>query len=74
MVRVLASDAKKRDLEDRMVEGFYVGHASRSGTVLALPETGVIKGAGVRRLPEEQRWPQNVEVEQLKGVPWDWNE
>ena len=74
MVRVLAPDAKKRDLEDRMIEGFYVGHASRSGTVLALTEMGVIKGAGVRRYPMEQRWPQNMEIEQLKGVPWDWKE
>ena len=31
-VKELVKDSRKRDLEPRWVTGYYVGHASRSGT------------------------------------------
>ena len=74
LVRLPALDAKKRDLEARMVEAVYVGHASRSGTVLALTPDGAIRGVGVARFPEDVSWPTAEELSHLKGLPWAWKE
>ena len=73
-VKELVKDARKRDLEPRWLTGYYVGHASRSGTALVLTASGVQRGTAVVRLPEDQRWNWiEDEILGLKGKPWDWN-
>ena len=53
-----------------MREGFYVGHHSRSGAMLLLTSEGVVRGNGLRRLPEDQRWDKEG-VTKLTGLPWE---
>ena len=57
-------------MEPVMREGFYIGHHARSGALLLMTENGVIRGNGVRRLPEDQRWDKE-NVTKLVGLPWE---
>ena len=72
-VKELVKDVRKRDLEPRWLTGYYVGHASRSGTALVLTASGVQRGTSVVRLPDDKRWEWiEDEILHLKGKPWDW--
>jgi hypothetical protein len=73
--RVLFKEAttahsRKNDLEDKMIEGRYVGHHSRTSSSLFLTNEGVKKGCGIRRLDPTERWKEEG-WSNLKGNPWD---
>ena len=60
----------KRDWEQRMIEVRYIGHHSRSGSILGLTSDGLRLGAAVRRVGEGLRWRSDG-IEELAGLPWD---
>ena len=53
-----------------MVEGRYIGHHGRTGSLLVLTPEGVKRGVGVRRLPPAERWSREG-WDLLRGLPWD---
>ena len=53
-----------------MVEGRYLGHHGRTGSLLVMTEQGVLRGTGARREPEDKRWSLEKWTS-LKGFPWD---
>ncbi|CAK0886283.1 unnamed protein product [Prorocentrum cordatum] len=53
----------------KMVESRYVGHQSRTGSLLVMTETGVIRGKAFNRMQEDERWTSEG-LDDLKGVPW----
>ncbi|CAK0892634.1 unnamed protein product [Prorocentrum cordatum] len=53
----------------KMVEGRYVGHQSRTGSLLVMTSTGVIRAKAFNRMQEGERWTSEG-LEDLKGVPW----
>ena len=61
---------RRRGYDGPMELGTYVGHHSRSGTLIMLTEFGVKKGQTFRRLPADERFG-GLEFNNLKGVPWD---
>ena len=66
------SGRPKRDWQPKMVEARFVGHHSRTPSIIGLTPNGVVYGQCAKRLPREERWP----IEgwgQLKGLPWDRN-
>ena len=52
-----------------MVAGRYVGHHARNGAVVILTDEGVRVGAGLKRMPEADRWSADGWYD-LKGLPW----
>eukprot|EP00959_Pyramimonas_sp_CCMP1952_P148292 3102508-Pyramimonas_sp.AAC.1 len=52
-----------------MVEGRCVGHQSRTGSLLVMTSTGVIRAKAFNRMQEGERWTSEG-LEDLKGVPW----
>ena len=60
--------AKKRDWQSRMIAVRYVGHHSKTGSVMGLTEDGLKLDSGVNRLPESQHWTLEG-WDQLKGFP-----
>ncbi|CAK0821586.1 unnamed protein product [Prorocentrum cordatum] len=65
-------ELKKEDLEPRMVEGLYLGHASRSATVLIMTTQGVRRGTSLTRLDPVARWAWQDDIVDMKGEPWNW--
>ena len=59
---------RKRDYEPRLQPGWYVGHHSRSGSMVMLTAGGVVKARIFRRLPESERIV-HAEIDELKGLP-----
>ena len=53
-----------------MREGRYLGHHSRTGSLLVMTDKGVVVGTGARRVPEERRWTLDG-WDNLRGLPWD---
>lgn len=53
-----------------MNEGRYIGHHGRTGALLTMTLEGILRGAGARRRPVEERW-QKTGQDELKGYPWD---
>ena len=47
----------KRDWQPRMVEARFVGHHSRTQSIIGLTPDGVVYGQCAKRLPREERWP-----------------
>ena len=71
MFKIAESPEERRrrgSLEPIMKEGWYIGHHARSGALLLITPNGVIRGNGVRRLPEDQRWDKE-NVTKLVGLP-----
>lgn len=52
-----------------MVEARFVGHHSRTSSIIGLTPDGVIYGLCAKRLPRELRWPKEG-CSDLKGLPW----
>ena len=69
MVRPLKLTTKKQDNVPRMICGHYVGHHHRTGAALVMTAGGTIRGRGVSRLPESERWSP-VDVATMRGLPW----
>ena len=66
------SGRPKSDWQPRMVEARFVGHHSRTQSIIGLTPNGVVYGQCAKRLPREERFP--IEGwDQLKGLPWDQN-
>ena len=55
-----------------MLEARFVGHHSRTSSIIGLTPEGVVYGQCAKRLPRELRWPQEG-WKDLKGLPWDTN-
>ena len=53
-----------------MIEVRYMGHHARTGSVIGITKEGIKKGAGVKRLPLEERWISEGWKE-LRGLPWN---
>ena len=64
------SGRPKRDWQPRMVEARFVGHHSRTSSIIGLTPDGVIYGQCAKRLPRELRWPKEGWSD-LRGLPWD---
>eukprot|EP00959_Pyramimonas_sp_CCMP1952_P058688 1225336-Pyramimonas_sp.AAC.1 len=71
-VRPIRVELKKEDLKPRMVEGLYLGHASRSATVLIMATQGVRRGTSLTRLDPVARWARQDDIVDMKGEPWNW--
>ena len=50
----------KRDREPRLLDGMYMGHQGRTGSVLPITSEGIIVGRGFNNVPRGQRWPLAV--------------
>ena len=66
------SGRPKRDWQPRMVEARFVGHHSRTQSIIGLTPDGVVYGQCAKRLPREERFPI-AGWNELKGLPWDQN-
>ena len=60
----------KKDGEMRMKHGIYVGQHERTSAHLLRTPEGVMRGVGLHRLPEEERWDITF-LKQCKGLPWE---
>ncbi len=54
----------------RMHRGVYVGHHERTGAALMLTPQGLERGAGITRLPEADRYNDEI-LKTCRGLPWD---
>ena len=59
----------KSGLVPKMVEGRYVGHHTRTGTIWLMTREGVMKCKAFNRMTAEDRWDP-AGFEELKGYPW----
>ena len=53
-----------------MVEGVYVGHQARTGSLLIMTPEGVLRAKTFNKMSAEERWKPEI-FESLKGRPWD---
>jgi hypothetical protein len=60
---------RKRDFSARMLEGIYVGHHERTGSVMVLTAEGATRGIGIARVPLERRWCAEGRAV-FRGLPW----
>ena len=49
----VSEGGKKRSLENPFKVGWYVGHHSRTGTLIVLSPAGAVKAKTFKRLPED---------------------
>ena len=64
---------RRSGLQPRMIEGCYVEHHTRTGSIFAMTIEGTVKGRGFNRTFLEERW-RPVEFENLTGTPWQLKE
>ena len=50
--------------------GRYIGHHGRTGTLLVMTDSGVMRGTGIRRLGPTDQWTTE-DLGQLRGLPWE---
>ncbi|CAK0867442.1 unnamed protein product, partial [Prorocentrum cordatum] len=66
--RPAVAQEPRSGLAPKMVEGRYVGHPSRTGSLLAMTETGAIRAKAFNRMQEDERWSSEG-LDDLKGAP-----
>ena len=66
----LRAGARKDSGNERMQKGIYVGHHERTGSSLYLTPQGVVRGVGMHRLPEADRWDAGF-LATCVGTPWE---
>ena len=54
----------------KMIEGIYVGHQARTGSLMIMTADGVVKAKTFNKMTAEDRWNKDF-YENLKGKPWD---
>ncbi len=69
-VMVQPADDKKRDYQNKLVLGVYVGHSERSGSLKVLTEDGAVTARSFKQLPAKDRFKIET-LEKAKGLPWD---
>jgi hypothetical protein len=50
--------------------GRYIGHHGRTGTLLLMTDSGVVRGQGIRRLSPADQWTTE-DLRELRGLPWE---
>ncbi len=63
------SKSKKNALDDRFLEGVYLGISQRNGEYFIGTHDGVLGSRTIKRHPYEQRWDFDF-INNIKGVPW----
>jgi hypothetical protein len=66
---IMLGGGRKRDFSARMLEGIYVGHHERTGSVMVLTAEGATRGIGIARVPLERRWCAEGRAV-FRGLPW----
>ena len=69
MFRFVKTGGRKDDGEARSIRGVYVGHHERTGASLFLTPEGMIRGTGVHKILEVDRWNDTF-LKTVKGLPW----
>ena len=69
-IREAEERSGKKDWKARLVKVWFVGHHSRSNSVLGLAADGLHVGAAVKRLSDRERWSSEG-LEELRALPWD---
>ena len=65
------SRAARSDLQDRAVDGCYVGQDPGNSDYPLMTKDGIARGASVLRKAPSERW-NTAGLKECKGLPWDW--
>lgn len=68
--RLAVSDEPRSGWAPKMVEGVYVGHQARTGSLLVMTPEGVLRAKTFNKMSAEERWKPEI-FESLRGRPWD---
>ena len=68
--RALEAKASKSGMAPKLHDGIFLGHHARSGALLIMTTSGVVKAAGFTRVPEDVRWGGSS-FDSMVGLPWD---
>ena len=69
MFRPLSAQARRSTMEPQMLPGRFLGHHTRTGSLIIMTENGVQLAQGLKRLPADQAW-QKEDFDKLVGLPW----